>query len=91
MQLCQFNAHEVSELGASTDGKNIVRTSKLPGELSNRMLGGAVYPTLALFNHSCNPGLVRCQKGTEIYVKTVRPIMQGEEVLTSNTYFVNSY
>jgi hypothetical protein len=23
-------------------------------------IGGAVYPTLAMFNHSCDPSIVRC-------------------------------
>lgn len=50
-QIVQFNAHEVSEfhlLGPKTfDGAK------------NETLGAAIYPTLALFNHSCHSAQVR--------------------------------
>lgn len=50
-QIVQFNAHEVSEfhlLGPKTfDGAK------------NEALGAAIYPTLALFNHSCHSAQVR--------------------------------
>lgn len=46
LQIVQFNSHEVYEL--QKDGARTV------------FLGGGLYPTLALFNHSCNPGIVRC-------------------------------
>lgn len=45
LQLMQFNSHEIYEL--QKDGAKTV------------FLGGGLYPTLALFNHSCNPGIVR--------------------------------
>lgn len=45
LQIVQFNSHEVYEL--AKDGSRTV------------FLGGGLYPTLALFNHSCNPGIVR--------------------------------
>lgn len=41
-------------------------------------LGGGVYPTLALFNHSCEPGIVRYFSGSTIIVRTVKPIKAGE-------------
>lgn len=49
LQILQFNAHEVSELFVDDD----------TGTSSSEFIGGAVYPTLALFNHSCNPSIVR--------------------------------
>lgn len=58
LQALQFNAHEISELS------NI----DLNGDVINYQsdyIGGGVYPTLALFNHSCDPSIVR-------YVPTIR-------------------
>lgn len=54
LQFLQFNAHEISELcnaPASQDGSRIGYKSEY--------IGGGVYPTLALFNHSCDPSIVR--------------------------------
>ncbi|XP_054271330.1 SET and MYND domain-containing protein 4 [Macrosteles quadrilineatus] len=68
IQSLQFNSHEVSEL--VIDGKN----------KKSVFIGGAVYPTLALFNHSCNPGIVRYQKGTEVIARAIRTIRSGEMV-----------
>lgn len=45
LQVMQFNSHEVYEL--RKDGAKTV------------FLGGGLYPTLGLFNHSCNPSIVR--------------------------------
>lgn len=45
LQFLQFNTHEVYELQ-----KNQSKTE---------FIGGGLYGTLALFNHSCNPGIVR--------------------------------
>lgn len=50
LQFLQFNAHEVSELEIKDD--NINKTESI-------FLGGAIYPTLSMFNHSCNPAIVR--------------------------------
>ena len=51
LQLLQFNAHEISELQLESSEKlNTARSA---------FLGGGLFPTLALFNHSCDPGLVR--------------------------------
>ena len=51
LQIVQFNAHEVSEFMMT--GKKTLEGAK------NRTLGAAIYPTLALFNHSCNTALNR--------------------------------
>ena len=51
LQILRFNAHEVSELQLEKSGKlNTARSV---------FLGGGLFPTLALFNHSCDPGIVR--------------------------------
>ncbi|KAJ4437491.1 hypothetical protein ANN_17635 [Periplaneta americana] len=51
LQLLQFNAHEVSEL-------QLEATNKLNSARSV-FLGGGLFPTLALFNHACDPGIIR--------------------------------
>lgn len=57
LQLLQFNAHEISEL------KNISNVSSevtnLFTKYENTTIGAGLYPTLALFNHSCDPSIVR--------------------------------
>jgi hypothetical protein len=49
LQLLPMNTHEIAELqqvDKKDSGKSI-------------FIGGGLYPTLALFNHSCDPGVVR--------------------------------
>lgn len=53
LQVTQFNAHEIAELQFHAD---------FPGDLErakSAFIGGGVFPTLALLNHSCEPGIVR--------------------------------
>lgn len=56
LQVLQFNAHEVFELQVPKPkvDKNIIKHDG-----KSVFLAGAVFPTLALFNHSCEPGVVR--------------------------------
>jgi SET and MYND domain-containing protein 4 len=43
-------------------------------------IGGGLYPTLALLNHSCDPGIVRYYKGNVVHVHVVKTIHPGEEI-----------
>lgn len=52
LQLLQFNTHEVSELVRLRNEKSLAKSK-------NNFIGGGLYPTTALLNHSCNPGIVR--------------------------------
>uniref|UniRef100_A0AAG5D6P3 MYND-type domain-containing protein n=1 Tax=Anopheles atroparvus TaxID=41427 RepID=A0AAG5D6P3_ANOAO len=64
LQLLQYNAHEVSEMIREKEndvGKSI-------------FIGGGLYPTLALFNHSCDPGVTRYYRGNQVCVRTVKNI-----------------
>lgn len=56
LQILKFNAHEVFELQCPKPkvGKNVIKHDG-----KSVFLAGAVFPTLALFNHSCDPGVVR--------------------------------
>ncbi|XP_011192734.2 SET and MYND domain-containing protein 4 [Zeugodacus cucurbitae] len=70
LQFIQFNTHEVAELHAK----------KSDGNEKTVFIGGGLYPTLALFNHSCDPGVVRYYRGTTIHVNTIRPIEAGLQI-----------
>lgn len=60
LQLLQFNAHEISELQFN---------SEFPGDINkakSTFIAGGLFPTLALFNHSCEPGIVRYFSGSKV-------------------------
>ncbi|XP_055544486.1 SET and MYND domain-containing protein 4 [Wyeomyia smithii] len=70
LQFLQFNAHEISELQRENErdiGKSV-------------FIGGGLYPTLALFNHSCEPGVTRFYRGNSVCVRTVKRIPAGSMV-----------
>ena len=51
LELLQFNTHEVAQLE--------MQGRKFEDGAKSRLIGAAVFPTLALFNHSCEPSLTR--------------------------------
>ncbi|XP_058819604.1 SET and MYND domain-containing protein 4 [Topomyia yanbarensis] len=70
LQLLQFNAHEISELQRENER-----------DVGNSVfIGGGLYPTLALFNHSCEPGVTRYYRGNSVCVRTVKNISAGSMV-----------
>nr|XP_012223994.1 PREDICTED: SET and MYND domain-containing protein 4 [Linepithema humile] len=73
LQLLQFNSHEISEL-IKPKGETTLAKAK------SVFIGGGVYPTVAMLNHSCNPGVVRYFVGTTMIVRAVRTISAGEEI-----------
>lgn len=70
LQFIQFNTHEISELHSSKNNQ----TEKTV------FIGGGIYSFLALFNHSCDPGVVRFFRGTTIHVNTVKSIESGLQI-----------
>ncbi|XP_037034883.1 SET and MYND domain-containing protein 4 [Bradysia coprophila] len=68
LQFLQFNTHEVYELVESETDKKSSKTV---------FIGGGIYPTLALFNHSCNPDIVRYYNGCAVHVHSVSNIKSG--------------
>lgn len=55
LELLQFNCHEIAELRNTTDyedGQQIL-------SYALHCTGAALYPTAALFNHSCDPSIIR--------------------------------
>ncbi|XP_057377156.1 SET and MYND domain-containing protein 4-like [Daphnia carinata] len=72
LQLLQFNAHEVSEL-------RMDRPGSMDGA-KTFFLGAGVYPTVALLNHSCEPGVIRCFIGDVMIVRAIKSFQRGEMV-----------
>ncbi|XP_053692002.1 SET and MYND domain-containing protein 4-like [Sabethes cyaneus] len=73
MQIVTYNSHEISELQR--------RKPQDPGY--SACIGAGLYPTLVLFNHSCDPGITRYFIGNAVYVRTVKNIPAGS-VLAEN-------
>lgn len=82
LQSCSCNAYEITE--TLTGGGRGVRHSE-PFEL-----GGAVYPTISLLNHSCYANLARHSvNGKFCVVRASRNIQSNEELLDNyGAYFV---
>ncbi|KAL4703162.1 hypothetical protein ACJJTC_016763 [Scirpophaga incertulas] len=77
LEVLQFNAHEVFELQCS---KPKVGQCVIKHYGRSVFLAGAVFPTLALFNHSCDPSVVRYFCGPFIVVRSVKNIKKDDEV-----------
>uniref|UniRef100_A0A182PMF2 SET domain-containing protein n=1 Tax=Anopheles epiroticus TaxID=199890 RepID=A0A182PMF2_9DIPT len=67
LQLVNYNAHDVSEVQRKHANEPAVSVA----------IGAALYPMLALFNHSCDPGIVRYFTGTTVHVRTIKNIAAG--------------
>lgn len=72
IQFLQFNAHEIFET-------ELKKGQKLD-QARTVFIGGGVYPTLSLFNHSCDPGVVRYFRGTKVVVRAIKRIPKGQNV-----------
>ena len=68
----QFNAHEVAQFEMIS--RNVESGSK------SVYIGAATYPTLALFNHSCDPSIVRFYIEDYVCVQSIKNIRKGEEI-----------
>ncbi|XP_055548537.1 SET and MYND domain-containing protein 4-like [Wyeomyia smithii] len=73
MQIVTYNSHEISEL----------QRRKPRDSGFSACIGAGLYPTLVLFNHSCDPGITRYFVGNAVYVRTVKNIPAGS-VLAEN-------
>ncbi|XP_052868961.1 SET and MYND domain-containing protein 4-like [Anopheles cruzii] len=67
LQIVNYSSHDVAEV-----------QRKRPNEAGKSVaIGAALYPLLALFNHSCDPGIVRYFTGTTVHVRTIKNIAAG--------------
>ncbi|XP_053987959.1 SET and MYND domain-containing protein 4 [Hylaeus volcanicus] len=73
LMLLQFNSHEISELTIPKGKKTLANAKSI-------FIGGGLYPTVSLFNHSCNPGIIRYYVGTTMVVRAIRSIAKGKEI-----------
>ncbi|XP_066591928.1 SET and MYND domain-containing protein 4-like [Prorops nasuta] len=73
LQLMQFNSHEISELTSPKGDRTLANAKSI-------FIGGGIFPTAALLNHSCNPGIIRYFVGTTMVARAVRTIRTGEEI-----------
>lgn len=67
------NVHDIALLQTS-EMKRWVNSSEI------KSLGAGVYPTCALFNHSCDPSFMRCNFGKGMVSVANRNILAGEEI-----------
>ncbi|EDS42181.1 conserved hypothetical protein [Culex quinquefasciatus] len=70
LQVVTFNSHEISELQRKSPRDTGISVC----------IGAGLYPTLVLFNHSCDPGITRYFVGSAVFVRTVRNIPAGSVV-----------
>ena len=71
LQVIPCNAHEVSELQLSLDSVATSETAEV---------ASALYATLSLFNHACDPSVTRSFYGNVCVVRTLRNIPRGCEI-----------
>ncbi|XP_037079259.1 uncharacterized protein LOC119100256 [Pollicipes pollicipes] len=74
LQSLPCNAHEVSE------------QVRCGSDSELREVGAAVYPTVSLLNHSCDPNVLRVSHGTSCVVHVIRPVPAGHELLDNYGY-----
>lgn len=73
IQMLPCNAHEVSELQLGFEDE--IFNSEL------KEIGSAAYTTLSLFNHSCDPSVVRHCYGDVCVLRSIKFIRKGEPIL----------
>ena len=70
INICPTNCHDVSEFETPVLDAFTTACNKVS-------IGAAIYPTLALFNHACDPSFMRCNKGNGVIAVTNRKILKG--------------
>ena len=71
INICPTNCHDVSEFETPVLDSFTTACNKVS-------LGAAIYPTLALFNHACDPSFMRCNKGNAVVCVANRKIRKGK-------------
>lgn len=72
MEVATMNAHEIGQMEVEGETNWLMAQTK--------PVGCALEPTLVLLNHSCNPTLLRVNRGTATLCFASRDIAEGEEV-----------
>merc|ERR1719277_2292478 len=84
LQNLPCNAHEITELEMGANASS--SSSNSPRDSTIHEIGAAVYSTLSLINHSCDPNVVRHYYSVNAVVRTIRTIRKGEEILDNYGY-----
>ena len=71
INICPTNCHDVSEFETPVLDAFTTACNKVS-------IGAAIYPTLALFNHACDPSFMRCNKGNGVVCVANRRILKGK-------------
>ena len=71
INICPTNCHDVSEFETPVLDSFTTACNKVS-------IGAAIYPTLALFNHACDPSFMRCNKGNGVIAVANRKILKGK-------------
>ncbi|KAF2360257.1 SET domain [Trinorchestia longiramus] len=77
LQNCSCNAYEISEM----------QLKETIAENESLEIGGAVYPTISLTNHSCFPNVTRYNVGTTCVLRATRFIPKDAEILDNYGYY----
>merc|ERR1719322_342637 len=78
-QLLRYNMHAILAEDVSGDSPNNWN------KWISKSMGTAIYPTLALLNHSCDPNITKYFDGKKVVVVAGKKIFKGEEV--TENYF----
>jgi len=72
MQIFPCNAHEISQ---------VIYDESQPSQSALVEVGAGIYSTLSLFNHSCDPSVVRIfHEGNTCVMKAISPIKELEQI-----------
>lgn len=77
LQSCSCNAYEISEMQHKGD----IQDNK------SEEIGGAIYPTISLTNHSCFPNVTRYNVGTTCVLQATRFIPKDTEILDNYGFY----
>ncbi|CAG9832959.1 unnamed protein product [Diabrotica balteata] len=74
-QTAPCNFHEISELSRTNDGY-----------FETQEIGAGAFSFLSLFNHCCNPNVVRHCHGNTVVLRAIRSIAKGEQCYDNYGY-----
>lgn len=71
INVCPSNVHDISEIESPATDQFLPSCNKVS-------LGAGMFPSLALFNHSCKPDFMRCNPGNGVVCVANRDIKKGD-------------
>jgi len=77
-ELMQFNTHGITESMDAEEGNKNEALKDFENKM--RLVGNGLYPTLCLFNHSCDNNTYKYFAGSKLVAVASKNIYEGEEV-----------